>query len=162
MIQALAAALGLTGAMVFLSVPAILLLPVSLFLCRSVKTSESSAKKQESSGLPALVREAAKSRNYRFLLAGFFTCGFHMAIIETHLFTQITTYGFSHQIAAYAFSAYGIATLAGSILSGGLCGRIPMKNVLGGLYASRAVMVLAFLRCPKTSLQSLVFRFCLA
>lgn len=72
-----------------------------------------------------------------------------MAIIETHLFTQITTYGFSHQIAAYAFSAYGIATLAGSILSGGLCGRIPMKNVLGGLYASRAVMVLAFLLLPK-------------
>lgn len=71
MIQALAAALGLTGAMVFLSVPAILLLPVSLFLCRSVKTSESSAKKQESSGLPALVREAAKSRNYRFCWQAF-------------------------------------------------------------------------------------------
>ena len=73
-----------------------------------------------------------------------------MAIIETHLYTQITTYGFPGQAAAYAFSAYGAATLTGCVISGWLCARFPMKNVLGCLYASRVVMVLAFLALPKS------------
>lgn len=149
-IQALAAVSGLLGTMAFLSVPSLLLLPVSLFLCHPTEIAGPKVRKEKTEGLPSLVKEAAKSRDYRFLLAGFFTCGFHMAIIETHLYTQITTYGFPEQAAAYAFSAYGIATLAGCIISGGLCGRFPMKNVLGGLYASRVAMVLAFLILPKS------------
>jgi len=80
-----------------------------------------------------------------------------MEIIETHFYTQITTYGFTSQTDAYAFSAYGIATLAGNILSDGLCGRFPMKNVLGGLYASRAVMILTFLILPKKRITILSF-----
>lgn len=149
-IQALTAALGLLGAMVFLSVPTLLLLPVSLFLCRTAVDAVPAAEEPERVRLTALVGQAARSRDYRCLLAGFFTCGFHMAIIETHLYTQITTYGFEQEIAAYAFSAYGIATLTGCLISGGLCGRFSMKNILGGLYAFRVVLVLAFLVLPKT------------
>lgn len=149
-IQALTAAAGLLGTMVFLSVPALLLLPVSIFLCRPAKAAGERPAEAHSAGLLPLVRDAVRSRDYRFLLAGFFTCGFHMTIIETHLYTQITTYGFSERTAAYAFSAYGVATLAGSVASGLLCGRFPMKNVLAGLYASRVFMVLAFLLLPKS------------
>ncbi|MCI8810718.1 MAG: hypothetical protein HFF84_11525 [Oscillibacter sp.] len=68
---------------------------------------------------------------------------------KPHFYTQITAYGFDQQIAAFALSAYGIATLIGAVLSGGLCGHISMKNLLGGLYASRVIMVLAFLLLPK-------------
>lgn len=80
-----------------------------------------------------------------------------MAIIETHLYTQITTYGFEQKIAAYAFSAYGISTLVGSIISGALCGHFSMKNVLGGLYASRVTMVLLFLVLPKNLITIFAF-----
>lgn len=151
-IQALTAAVGLLGTMLFLGVPSLLLLPVSVYLCRSAKETMPITEKREEVRLTVLAQEAIQSRDYRFLLAGFFTCGFHMAIIETHLFTQITTFGFSEQIAAYAFSIYGIATMLGSIVSGALCGRFRMKNVLGWIYASRVGIILAFLLLPKSLL----------
>lgn len=149
-IQALTAAVGLLGTMLFLGVPSLLLLPVSIYLCRSAKETAPTAEQREE--VTALAREAVQNRDYRFLLAGFFTCGFHMAIIETHLFTQITTFGFSEQTAAYAFSVYGIATMIGSVISGALCGQFSMKTVLGWLYASRVGMILAFMVLPKSLL----------
>ncbi|MDO5116351.1 MAG: MFS transporter [Synergistaceae bacterium] len=150
LIQILCAAAGLTGAALFLGIPSLLLLPVSVLLCRPAARAAAGSAPKEAVSIPGLLREAEKSKDYRFLLAGFFTCGFHMAIIETHLFTQITGCGFSEQIAAYAFSVYGISTMVGSVISGALCGRFYMKNVLGALYASRVGLVLLFLALPKS------------
>lgn len=159
-IQALAASAGLAGAMVFLGVPSLLLAPLSFVLCRPARPSAPAegdgGQKKAPAIMPAL-RRAMESRDYWFLLLGFFTCGFHMAIVETHLFTQITTYGFSRQTAAYAFSAYGVAAMAGSVGSGALCGRRPMKAVLSGLYGARVAIVLGFLIAPKTEL--VIFAF---
>ena len=84
-------------------------------------------------------------------MIGFFTCGVHMAIIETHLFSQFVSYGIPEETAAYAFSLYGIAVILGSAAVGILDGRFPMKNVLGSLYASRIVIVLMLLILPKTA-----------
>lgn len=148
--QALAAAAGLFGTMIFLSIPALLLFPVSLYLCHPVSGAVPEEKHDEPSKLAPLVREAVRSRDYIFLLAGFFTCGFHMAIIETHFYTQIIACDFPERIAALALSVYGIAAMAGAVISGGLCGRFAMKTVLAGLYASRVIIVLAFLLLPKT------------
>lgn len=147
--QTLSAALGLLGTMVFLSLPTLLLFPASIYLCRP-KEVAGTAEEPSTFRLSVLVREAVRSQDYIFLLAGFFTCGFHMAIIETHLYTQITTFGFTERIAAYTISIYGIAAMLGAVVSGRLCGRYAMKNVLVVLYASRVLMVLAFLLLPKS------------
>lgn len=134
-IQMLTAAGGLIGTVLFLGIPTLLLLPVSVFLCRPEQQTADSRKRVDSgnqgSSIVMLLKEAVRNKDYRCLMAGFFTCGFHMAIIETHLFSQITAYGYSEQLAAYTFSAYGIATMAGSVLSGILCSKVPMKVVLG-------------------------------
>lgn len=45
--------------------------------------------------LQPLLGRAFRDRSYRLLSLAFFSCGFHMAIIETHLYTQFTTYGFT-------------------------------------------------------------------
>lgn len=148
--QALTTALGLLGTMVFLSFPTLLLFPASIYLCRPIKTAIAEEKTVKTFQLVALVQEAVKSWDYRFLLAGFFTCGFHMAIIETHFYSQITTFGFPEQTAAYAISVYGVAAMLGAVFSGSLCGHFAMKNVLAALYASRVVMVLVFLILPKS------------
>ena len=151
-LQTLIAGGSLFGAMLFLSVPTLILLPVSLWLCRPIP--DQTQKKTQSTPeknipLKSLFLEALHNRTYQFLMIGFFTCGFYMAIIETHLYTQITTYGFSEKIAAYAFSIYGIFTMIGSVLSGVLCSRIQMRWVLGCLYGLRSIIVL-FLVLPKT------------
>ncbi len=65
-----------------------------------------------------MFREAFKNRNYWLLIGGFSTCGFHMVIIEAHLFSQYVSYGITREMAAWAFAVYGIATIAGALLSG--------------------------------------------
>ena len=158
-IQFLIAASGLIGTMVFLSIPTLLLLPVVFWMC-SPKAGQADAimrTTSENVQIKTLFSEAFRNRAYQFLVIGFFTCGFHMTIIGTHLFTQITTYGFSRETAAYAFSIYGISTMVGSIISGALCGRVPMRRVLGFLYGARTVMIVVFLLAPKTLLTVCVF-----
>lgn len=39
------------------------------------------------------IQSALGERTYQLLLAGFSTCGFHMVIIESHLFSQFVSYG---------------------------------------------------------------------
>lgn len=160
-IQALTAAAGLLGAMLFLSVPTLLLLPVSLWLCRSGGTPGDTPRAAAAPApLGPMFHEALRSHSYRFLMIGFFTCGFHMAIVETHLFTQVTTYGFSDQVASYAFFFYGAFGVIGSVLSGFLCGKFSMPRVLSALYGLRAVCVILFLFLPKTAL--VIFGFAAA
>ena len=80
-----------------------------------------------------------------------------MALITNHLPTQFTSYGFSSDSAAYAFSIYGVATIIGSILSGNLCGKLKMKNVLGSFYGLRPIIILIFLLSPKTMATITIF-----
>ncbi len=84
-------------------------------------------------------------------MLGFFTCGFHMAIIETHLYSQILSYGITVSLAAAAFSVYGFTSVTGSLFSGYLSSRFRVKYVVGSLYGSRAIMILTFLLLPKTA-----------
>ncbi len=70
---------------------------------------------------------------------------------------QITSYGFTEQSVTYAFSIYGIATMAGSVVSGYLGSRFPMKKVLGGFYASRTLWIIGFLLLPKSPVTMYLF-----
>ena len=70
-----------------------------------------------------LFREAFRSSTYRRLGFGFFTCGFHMALIQTHLFSQLTAFGVSEKAASYALSVYGIGAIAGAVGSGAASAR---------------------------------------
>jgi MFS family permease len=159
LIQGLLTSNGLWGAMIFLSAPALAILPISLLLSKSTAKNEGAAEQAalKNTSLGALFSEALRNKSYLFVLIGFFTCGFHMAIIETHLFSEITSYGFSEQTSAYAFSIYGITTMLGSVTSGLLGSRYKMKWVLGGLYAARVLMIAAFLLLPKTLLVNYAF-----
>ncbi len=65
---------------------------------------------------------------------------------------QIIGYGFIAADASSAFSVYGVATMAGAFIAGLLCVKLRMKNVLGTLYGSRAVMTLLFPALPKSML----------
>ena len=153
---------GLAYGMYVLSVPTILMIPAVLLLCgRTVAKTSAQVSSVQDAPLPAktLFAQAFRSRDYIFIMIGFFTCGFHMALITNHLPTQITSYGFSAADASSAFSVYGIATMAGAFLAGLLCARLKMKNVLGTLYGSRAVMTLLFLALPKSMLSVCIYIF---
>ena len=89
-------------------------------------------------------REAIRFRTYRYLMIGFATCGFHMSLIQNHFFSQIISYGIDKKPAALAYTVFGVGTMAGALLCGLLCSKLPLKNVLGTLYLSRVVIIAVF------------------
>lgn len=152
---------GLKLTMLGLGLLMFLMIPLTIFLSGkgqvTPKLSNTAVKSDGSKSVSAMLIYALRNRNFCFLMIGFFTCGFHMAIIETHLFSQIITYGVSDSSAALAFSVYGIASIAGCLLSGALCTKFQMKYVLGTLYGSRIIWVLGFLLLPKNIITVMIF-----
>lgn len=152
LVQFLFSSVGLKTTMLIISSLIIILIPISLWIGKTNKTECAVLNKQTNSEtFLTMLKQAISSKSYLFLLLGFFTCGFHMAIIETHLYSQFMSYGIADSLAAIAFSVYGISTVFGSLISGFFSGKFRMKYVLGLLYGSRVFIILAFLLLPKTA-----------
>ena len=115
-----------------IAVPTLLMVPATLFICglKNTEKNTSVKPKMENAGISDLFKRAFKNRSYIFIVLGFFTCGFHMALITNHLPTQITSYGMSSDTTAAIFSVYGVATMIGAFLVGIMCSKFKMKNVL--------------------------------
>ena len=113
---------------------------------------------EKPAGMLDLLKSAFHSHTFLMLVVGFTTCGFHMVTIESHLFSQYLSYGIEAASASWAFSLYGIATIAGALLSGWLSTKIRKGRLLAFYYAFRAAWVLAFvLLMPKTLASALLF-----
>jgi predicted MFS family arabinose efflux permease len=95
--------------------------------------------------------------SYLLLHAGFFTCGFHVAFLTTHLPSEIGLGGHSAAVAAASLSLIGLCNLAGSVGVGILGQYCRLKFILATLYASRAAMIAVFLLAPKTEPTFYVF-----
>jgi predicted MFS family arabinose efflux permease len=98
------------------------------------------------------LRLAVGDRSYLFLHAGFFTCGFHIAFLVTHLPGELKMCGLTATVAANSLAIIGLCNFGGSLLVGWLGGRYLMKNILAALYASRALVIACYLVMPKTAL----------
>lgn len=103
------------------------------------------------------VRTALRDRSFRLLAAGFFVCGFHVAFLGTHLPGVIASCGLPLAYGAWALAILGLFNIVGSITMGWAVGRWRMKSLLAGVYAARAVAVLAFVLAPKSGTVVLVF-----
>jgi MFS family permease len=100
-------------------------------------------------GLGAAVRSALVDRDYLLLHAGFFTCGFHIAFLVTHLPGEVSLCGLPTSVASWSLALIGLANIAGSVLAGAWVQRVPSKQILAALYASRALLVLVYLAAPR-------------
>ena len=108
-------------------------------------------------GLTAQLRSAMRDRSYLCLHAGFFTCGFHIAFLVTHLPGEVALCGLPVGVAGTALGLIGLFNIAGSLAAGALSARYRMKNLLALMYASRALIIALYLLAPKTALTFYVF-----
>ncbi|MBQ9663750.1 MAG: MFS transporter [Oscillospiraceae bacterium] len=144
---------GLQTLMLGLTALSAVIAAVCIWLRTAERAAERETVKEESMADAVTGRailDILKSRDFLHLALAFFTCGFFMAIIETHLYAQIVGLGFSGQTAAFAFTVYGIFGMIGPMIAGFLCVRFRCKWVLGTLYALRPVAVILFLLMKKT------------
>lgn len=100
-------------------------------------------------GLRQALRQALGDRSYWLLHAGFFTCGFHIAFLVTHLPTEVDLCGLPPTVASTALALIGLANIAGSLVVGHLVGVYRSKMILALMYASRAVLIGWYLLMPS-------------
>lgn len=101
-------------------------------------------------GLKQQLKVALKDRSYWCLHAGFFTCGFHIAFLVTHLPGAVDLCGLPANVSAVSLALIGLANIVGSLGAGALGQHYRMKWILALMYGSRAVLVGIYLVAPKT------------
>jgi MFS family permease len=111
----------------------------------------------EEGGLKRAVVTAMQDRSYLLLHAGFFTCGFHIAFLVTHLPGEVALCGLPPSVASWSLAIIGLANIAGSLYAGHCVAKYRSKYVLAAMYASRAVLVALYLMAPRTELTFYLF-----
>jgi len=140
------------GAMWSMAVASLATIPLARTLTRNTDAHALAAATHAGSALT--MREqlaiAARDKSYWCLHAGFFTCGFHIAFLVTHLPGEVRLCSLPAAVAASSISIIGLANVAGSLWAGWAGGVYRMKYLLFFNYFSRAVIVGLYLLAPKT------------
>ncbi len=103
------------------------------------------------------VRTALGNRAFILVTLGFFTCGFQLSFLSTHLPGYLTLCGMPASAGAFALTVVGATNILGSYLYGRYGQRFEPQKVLTWLYVLRAAAILAFYAVPKTGFSTVVF-----
>ncbi|MBL8510813.1 MAG: MFS transporter [Betaproteobacteria bacterium] len=153
LLQKLITVLGWMGAMWSLALITLTALPIARALRgQRHPAANAAADVPAEKGLKAAIREALANPSYWLLHAGFFTCGFHIAFLVTHLPGEVQLCGLPASVASWSLAIIGLANIAGSLLAGWGVARYRSKYILAGMYGSRALLVGLYLLAPKTDL----------
>jgi predicted MFS family arabinose efflux permease len=145
--QKLISTVGWMNAQWAMAAMILLTLPIAAKLRRSPQAAASQPKGE---GLRAALRDAFKDRSYLLVHAGFFTCGFHIAFLITHLPGEVNLCGLSASVASWSLALIGLANIVGSLSVGYAMGRVRSKYILFWMYLSRTVLIFIYLAAPKT------------
>jgi MFS family permease len=96
------------------------------------------------------VQGAIEDRSYLLLNAGFFTCGFHIAFLVTHLPGEVNLCGLPPSVASWSLALIGLANIVGSLIAGSCTQRFRSKYILATMYGSRALLIGWYLVAPRT------------
>jgi predicted MFS family arabinose efflux permease len=103
------------------------------------------------------VSAAMRDPSFLLLTAGFFTCGFHIAFIATHLPGVVALCELPATVSAWSLSIIGLFNIAGSLWIGKHIQTRRMKMALAGVYFARAVAILIFFFSPKVPMVFFIF-----
>ncbi|MFS0755937.1 MFS transporter [Noviherbaspirillum sp. 1P10PC] len=150
-VQAIISSAGWVVAMLAMAASSLLTIPLARPLRTPPRPKGDAGAASTDGGLKAQLRLALRDRSYLCLHAGFFTCGFHIAFLVTHLPGEVGLCGLPASVSAAALALIGLFNIAGSLSAGMLASRFRMKYLLAAMYGSRAVIILIYLAAPKTA-----------
>jgi MFS family permease len=146
--QKLIQALGWAGALWSLAAITLSALPLIGTVGRSPPAPDAVAKVR---AVPwDAMRSAAADPSYRLLHLGFFTCGFHIAFLVTHLPGEVSLCGLPTSVASVSLALIGLGNIVGSLVAGACTERYRSKYILALMYGSRAALIGWYLVAPKT------------
>ncbi|MCQ9325360.1 MFS transporter [Neisseria dentiae] len=152
-------AAGWRGAMYALAAISLLVIPVSRWLTRGDADAAVQTASAANSGqtLKQALAQSFKDRSYILLHLGFFTCGFHIAFLVTHLPSEVALCGLPPAVASWSLAIIGLTNVIGSLMVGWAVGRWRSKYLLFWMYGSRALLIAAYLAMPRTDVTFYLF-----
>ncbi len=148
--QALIAAAGWVAALWALAAAALATLPIAAAF-RERRDEPAHGHSAPGLTLSGQIAQAFRDPSYWCLHAGFFTCGFHIAFLVTHLPGEVDLCGLPASVSAASLAIIGLANIAGSLGAGWLGQSHRMKWILFWMYGTRALAVGAYLLMPRTA-----------
>lgn len=107
--------------------------------------------------LGAALREAFAYPSFRWLMAGYFVCGFQVVFIGVHMPSYLKDHGLTPNVATTALALIGLFNVFGTYAAGVLGQRLPKKYILSTIYLLRSIAIVIFLAAPLTPWSVYVF-----
>lgn len=145
--QKLIQTLGWAGALWSTAVMILAALPLVGTL---TKATQAPAPAEPGTGVLRAIRDSLQDPSYLLLHAGFFTCGFHIAFLVTHLPGEVSLCGLPASVASWSLAIIGLSNIFGSLFAGWCVSRYRSKWILALMYGSRALLIGWYLLMPKT------------
>ena len=152
--------IGLAGwqpAMVILGALCLAAIPLVLWITAGGAVPAAAAPGAGPGSLRQALSQASRDPSFLLLSAGFFTCGFHVAFIATHLPGVVRLCGLPPAVSAWSLAVIGLFNIFGSLWIGRVITGRRLKFALAWIYFARAMLILAFFFAPKTALTFLLF-----
>lgn len=154
-LQKLIQSIGWMGAMWTMALMVLAALPLVGRLTKSVEAPVRHA--SGDAGVMKAIGTAMKDPSYLLLHAGFFTCGFHIVFLVTHLPGEVNLCGLPPSVAGWSLAIIGLANIFGSLFAGSCISRYRSKYILAAMYGSRALLIGVYLLMPRTELTFYLF-----
>jgi MFS family permease len=148
-----------TNAMIVLAAIIFSIVPMALIVGRAGK--EGLRQKKETQTLGEALRDARGNRSYWLLCLGFFTCGFQVQFVVTHIPKYLEDVGGGMELGAQAIALIGLFNMIGTAIAGKLGGHFQKKNLLALLYLGRSLVILVFFLAPVSQMSVYIFASCI-
>jgi len=101
--------------------------------------------------------EAFKNKSFIYLTLGFFVCGWHIALVATHIPVYINDRGLPEWCTVTILSMIGLFNIAGTLTSGYLAQKLSKKLILSSIYLSRGLVIAIFIFLPPSPIIAVFF-----
>jgi predicted MFS family arabinose efflux permease len=112
---------------------------------------------QTGASATAALRTALTTTAFLVMTAAYFVCGLQLLFITTHLPTYLAICGMDPMLGAEALGVIGCFNVFGSVFFGWAGGRWSKQALLGVIYTTRSLGLLAYFIIPPTPLSTLLF-----
>ena len=128
---------------------------ISLFI--STPTQELKQENYNKQTAMEAMKEAFTNKSFNYLTLGFFVCGWHIALVATHIPMHIRDKGLEDWTATAILALIGLFNVFGTLSSGYLSTKISKKKLLSAIYLLRGVSLIYFVFMPPSVVNALIF-----
>ena len=150
-------AYGWQATLIVFGLLVLIVAPLSFALAAPAEPAGASAVRVQPQSFRQALAEAFGHSSYVLLVLGFFTCGFHIAFITTHLPPYLLDNGLDARWGGWVVGLIGLFNIFGAVAAGWLTGRFSKKFMLSLIYASRADRIRLLLQAPLPPVSALMF-----